>query len=433
MDLANLPERRYRIPYTPRPQFIDYHNRKERWALIVAHRRFGKTVGCVNDLVRDALRCKLTEPRFAYVAPTYAQAKDVAWGYLKQFGLCIAGAVANESELHVTFPNGGRVRLYGSDNYDRMRGLYFDGVVSDEYGDQDPRAWTDVIRPALSDRGGWGTFIGTPKGANHFKDLADKAESDPRWFKRIIKASQTGLLSEEELFDARSHMTAEQYAAEYECSFAGSLVGAYYAKLIEELEEAKRVGNYTWDPAIAVYTAWDLGIGDSTAIWFFQVLGNEIHVIDYVENNGVGLAWYVKQLKEERPNYVYERHFLPHDAEARELGTGLTRVETLDKLGLHTSSVTVLPQQSVDDGINAVRNVLPRCYFDAKKCESGLLALKNYKKKWDDKRKCFQDYPFHDWTSHGADAFRELAMGLNQATSSSSWAKPIAYPKRRVI
>lgn len=163
-------------------QFMPFHTRKERWACMVAHRRAGKTVACVNELIKGALTCTLPDPRFAYVAPYYAQAKDVAWQYLKQYTSVIPGMSANESELRVDLPGGRRIRLYGAENYDRMRGLYLDGVVLDEYADMDPRVWPQVIRPALSDRRGWAAFIGTPKGRNSFYDLFDAAGKSPEWF-----------------------------------------------------------------------------------------------------------------------------------------------------------------------------------------------------------------------------------------------------------
>lgn len=423
-----MEERIIQIPYCPRRQFIDYHNRAERWAIIVAHRRFGKTVGCVNELIKGTITCNLEEPRFAYVAPTYAQAKDVAWGYLKHFSLCIPGTVANESELHVTFPNGGRVRLYGSDNYDRMRGIYLDGVVNDEYGDQDPRAWTEVIRPALSDRGGWGTFIGTPKGTNHFKDIWDKAQGEEKWFKRMIKASETGLLAAEELADARTHMTAEQYAAEYECSFAGSLIGAYYAKELEALEQQGHIIGDYWRPDYPVHTAWD--VGGTTAIWFFQKVANEVFIIDYLEANNQSSAWYAGKLRE-KP-YSYGKHILPSDAgDPKEL-VAYSWQDALARMDI--TNIHLLPKQSsIDDGINAVKVLLPRCRFSAEKTQGGRLSLTNYKQKWDDKRKTFMPHPDHNWASHGADGFRYVALGIDSVCAEAAWSKPINYQKIKVV
>ena len=209
------------IPYSPREQFLGFHNRKQRWACVVAHRRAGKTVACVNDLIKGALTCPLENPRFAYVAPFLAQAKDVAWVYLKHFAGAVPGAQTNESELRVDFPNGGRVRLYGADNYERMRGVYLDGVVPDEYADMDPRVWPEVIRPALSDRRGWATFIGTPKGRNDFFKLMHGGDgwigavNSPDWYALTLRASETGLVAHAELEDARAMMTPEQFAQEY--------------------------------------------------------------------------------------------------------------------------------------------------------------------------------------------------------------------------
>jgi phage terminase large subunit len=406
------------IPYSPREAFSSFHERKQRWSATVAHRRAGKTVARINELIRGALTCPKSEPRFAYIAPFYAQAKDVAWSYLKQFGLVVPGASAHESELRVDFPNGGRVRLYGADNIDRIRGIYLDGVCLDEYGDMDPRVFPEVIRPTLSDRRGWADFIGTSKGRNHFCDLVEKAKADADWYCAILKASETGILPAEELADARRSMTEDQYNQEYECDFSAAIVGAYYGKEMNWLESEKRMGRVPYDPVVPVHTAWDLGIGDSTAIWFVQVVGKEVHVIDYYETSGEGLPHYVSLLRS-KP-YGYGEHFLPHDAEAKEMGTGKTRRETLSSLGVQGK---VLAAQAVDDGINAVRLLLPKCWFDAEKCTRGIEALRQYRREYDDKLKAFKARPLHDWASHGADAFRYLAMGLN-TRPKTVWKQP---------
>jgi len=414
---------RIRTGYQARPQFYDLHTRKARWAVAVCHRRAGKTVACVNDLLDAALRCTKNEGRFAYVAPTYGQAKDVAWSYLRQFTAPIPGVSAHETELRVDLPNGARIRLYGADNYDRLRGIYLDGLVCDEFGDMDPRAWSEVLRPALSDRQGWAIFIGTPKGSNHFRTMWDQAQDDPNWFRLMLKASETGILPPEELDDARKMMTPEQFAAEYECSFQAAILGAYFGKEIEAAENDHRITSVPHDPAVPVHTAWDLGIGDTTAIWLFQQVGTAVHIIDHIEASGVGLDWYVREL-DKRP-YRWGEHILPHDANARELGTGRTRLETLQSLGL--SSAKVLGAQSVEDGINAARLVLPRCWFDKDKTKRGIDALKNYRSEWDEKNRVLKPRPVHDWASHSADAFRYLALGL----PSGGWGaltKQIASP-----
>jgi phage terminase large subunit len=418
---------RVEIPYAPRSQFLPLHNRSKRWACIVAHRRAGKTVACINDLIRGALTCTKPDPRFAYIAPLYTQAKDVAWTYTKRFGGPVPGVESNESELRVDFPNGGRVRLYGAENYDRMRGLYFDGVIMDEYGDMDPRVWPEVIRPALSDRQGWAVFIGTPKGRNAFYELMHGGETwegavnSDDWFTMTLRASETGLVREEELADARRMMSEEQYEQEYECSFDAAIVGAYYGKQVSLLEKSGRVRDVPYDPSLPVYTAWDLGLDDATAIWFLQQAGSELRVIDYYETNNTALSEVARVLRNEKP-YTYAEHYLPHDAEVRELMTAKTRKEHLEALNIRP--VIIVPRQSVEEGINAVRNMLPRCVVDQTKCKHGLEALKQYRREWDEKLKTFRTRPLHDWTSHAADAFRYMAMALRPVVTPG--------PKRRV-
>lgn len=412
------------IPYCPRPQFAPFHGRKERFACIVAHRRAGKTVACINELIRGALTCTLSEPRFAYVAPFYAQAKDVAWSYLKRFTAPIPGVRVNESELRVDLPNGGRVRLYGADNYDRLRGGYLDGVVLDEYADMDPRAWSEVIGPMLADRKGWAVFIGTPKGRNAFWELYDRATKDPEWFVMLLKASETGLIEPDELARWRKEMTEDQYEQEFECSFQAAVVGAYYGREMQRAEEEGRITRVPWEPSLPVHTAWDLGIGDSTAIWFCQIVGREYRIIDYLENSGVGLDWYAREL-DKRP-YKYGEHILPHDAQVKSLNDGKSRVETLEALGIRPR---ILPASRVEDGINAVRLLLPQCWFDAEKTARGVEALRQYRREWDDKRKVFHDRPLHDWTSHAADAFRYLALGRPRNPIKTGFNRKIEYPK----
>ena len=388
--------------YEARPQFEPLHLRTQRWGVIVAHRRAGKTVACVNDLIDAALRCERPDGRYAYIAPYFAQAKDVAWNYLKRFAGPVPGVTIHEQELRVDFANGARVRLYGADNYERLRGIYLDGVVLDEFGDMDPRAWVEVIRPALADRQGWGIFIGTPKGRNHFQAIYEQATGRPgEWFSLMLKASESDLVDAGELADARAGMSEDQYNQEFECSFDAAVVGSYYGKLIEQLETAGQIGNVGWEPNVPVQTWWDLGIDDATAIWFAQVIGREIRLIDYYENSGVGLEHYARVLMDK--NYVYGQHVLPHDVEVRELSTGKSRWSFLAGLGIKGK---VCRQHDVEDGINQVRAILPRCWFDRTRCARGIEALRQYRREWSDKLKSFANRPLHDWTSHAADAFR---------------------------
>jgi len=373
------------------------------------------------DLVDAALRCKKEEGRFGYVAPYYVQAKDAAWTYAKRFTTPIPGVTINESELRIDFAhNGARLRLYGADNYDRMRGSYFDGCILDEYGDMHPAAWPEVIRPMLADRKGWAVFIGTPKGRNDFFKVWDHAQGDPSWFEMVLKGSDSGLLDDEELDGMRREMTPEQYEQEVECNFNAAVVGAYYGREIADAEAAGRIGNVDHDPALPVHTAWDLGIGDSTAIWFFQVAPGGIRVVDYYEANSQPLSHYAAVLASR--GYVYADDWVPHDARARELGTGRTRVETLMEL---KRKPRLVPAHTVMDGINAARVSFPRIWFDEVRCRQGLEALRQYRSAYDEKLKVFKDAPLHDWTSHAADAFRYLAMAWREMQPSARPRDPI--------
>ena len=403
-------------PYETRDAFLPLHERKTRWFIAVTHRRAGKTVACVNQLIMGAMECLLPHARFAYIAPQLVQAKDIAWNYLKEYSAFIPGLEVNESELWVKFPGAGQVRLYGADNPDRLRGLYLDGVVLDEVGDMDPRLWPQVIRPLLSDRKGWACFIGTPKGRNHFQRMWADAEHDPDWTRLTLKASETKLLDAGELADARKAMSDDDYAQEYECSFDAAVRGAYYARELIALEQAKppQITRVPHEPLLPVHTAWDLGMRDSTVIWFVQVSGGETRVIDVVKGEGVGLAWYANALKE-RPalhghvgNWVWGNHYLPHDARVRELGTGKTRVETLADYGI---AATICPDIAKEDGIQAVRGLLPNCWFDKERCKAGLEGLRMYRRDYDNKVEEYRKHPLHDWTSHYADAFRYFAVG----------------------
>ena len=411
--------KRIETGYKPRELQAYLHNSLKRFNVLVCHRRFGKTVFSINEMIDQALRNTRINPQYAYFAPFYGQAKRVAWDYLKDFTKQIPGVTVNEAELRVDIarPNPNhisgfdrvRIMLLGADNPASIRGIYLDGGILDEFAEMDPTVWGQVIRPALSDREGWAIFIGTPKGQNDFYKIYNLAleTRTEDWVPALFKASETGIISKAELEAAALTMSPEEYAQEFECSFTAALIGAYYGKLVETAEKEKRVTNVPHDPAVEVDTFWDLGIGDTTVIWFLQQVGQELHLIDYIEQSGQGLAWYVKELK--KKDYTYGQHYLPHDGGARELGTGKTRQETLVLLGIRT---IVLARQAIDDGIHAARMLLPKCWFDAVKCKRGIEALKNYQRKWDPKNKIFLLKPKHDWASHGADGFRTLAMGL---------------------
>ena len=414
------------IPYSPREQQSEIHNLidDKRFSVVVAHRRMGKTVSAINHLIKAAILNGKEAPRYAYIAPTYGQAKRVAWDYLVKYAMPMGGT-ENISELRVDFW-GRRIQLYGSDNPESLRGQYFDGVILDEIGDQNPKIWTDIVRPALADRLGWCLFIGTPKGHNHFKELRDRAEREDDWGLLEFKASETKVIAESELKAAKSEMGDDKYLQEFECSFDAAVEGSYYGQIINELEEKRHIQEIPRDDLCKMVTAWDLGMGDSTAIWVAQIAGSEVRLIDYYENNGVGLDNYVTWLRNN--NYDKAEHILPHDVQVRELGTGKSRHEMLTNAGLE---IRIAPRMGVDDGIQAVRRLLPRCWFNVPNVKIGLNALKNYRRAYDEKRKIFFERPMHDWSSHASDAFRYLAIGLKE--ENTSWGKPINLPKNWIV
>ena len=413
------------IPYKPREPQLEIHKAMDthRFVVSVAHRRMGKTVAALNELIKQAMENERPNPRYAYIAPTYSQAKRVAWDYLTHFVRPL-GAVANIAELRVDFL-GRRIQLYGSDNPDSLRGQYFDGVVLDEIGDQNPKIWNEIIRPALADRKGFCLFIGTPKGNNHFKELFDRASQEPGWSALQFKASETKLIDEDELWAARKEMGEDKYNQEFECSFNAAVEGSYYGKILNDVEAKGRMCNIDRDDLCRTYVAWDLGMGDSTALWVAQVTGQEVRLLDYVENHGQGLDWYVQWLKDNK--WHQAEQLLPHDVEVRELGTGKSRLEVLRESGL---DVRVLPRLSVEDGIQAVRRMLPKCWFNMPQVKQGLDCLRNYRREYDEKRNVFYDKPMHDWASHGSDAFRYLALGMEQETS---WSEPIKINTKWIV
>ena len=399
-----------------------------QYGVLICHRRFGKTVLAVSRLCRNATNAGQSY-RGAYIAPSYRQAKDVAWDSHRRLA-DEAGSKFNESELRVDFDNGARIRLYGAENPDSLRGLNLCDVVFDEVAQMPYSAWTEIVMPMILANHGRALFLGTPKGRNALWRVWENARQNPaEWAALMYRASETGILSDDDLALARRETPEEVYEQEYECSFTAAIRGSYYGKLLEAAEREGRICGVPYQPGYPVYTAWDLGFSDSTAIWFAQVVGREVHVIDFYQSSGAGLDHYVGIINGR--GYVYGQHLLPHDAAASELGTGTTRLETLRRLGIEGR---VLPAARVEDGINAVRLLLPRCWFDLRKCSAGLEALRQYQREWDDKAQDFRARPLHDWTSHAADAFRYLSAGLDATIGARSGFKPLPKQKNlRVV
>ena len=412
------------IPYEPRELQRKLHNQMalKRWGVVVCHRRFGKTVWAINHILRAALMCEKNNPRLAYMAPTYRQAKNVAWDYIKEYAGRIPGVRFHETELRCDLPTGARISLLGAENPDSLRGIYLDGCVMDEVADMPQNVFPEVLRPALSDRKGFCIFLGTPKGHNAFYEKYEEAVANDDWLAAVYRASETSILDQEELDAAKVMMSRDQYAQEFECSWNANVPGAVYGKELEEAQADGRVTNVPYNPASKVNTFWDLGIGDSTSIWFTQNVGRAVHVIDYYEARGEGLPHYCKVLASK--NYLYGEHNAPHDIEVRELGTGKSRREIAWDLGLN---FRVVPKLPIEDGIHAAQMLIPRLYFDREKCKYGLECLRQYHRAYNERTRSFRATPVHDYSSHAADAFRYLAVGLREE------GRGVTAPQRQAV
>ena len=399
------------IPYTPRELQNKLHEdlNNYRFAVLACHRRFGKTVMLINHLIRAALQNKLINPRYAYIAPTYKQAKNIAWDYLKMFAGSIPTTRFNETELRCDLPNGARITLLSSENPDSRRGLALDGVCIDEVAQIEPKLWNEIIRPALSDRKGFCYFIGTPAGmSNLFYELYQHAVADDKWYAYTAPASKTKIIDQEELDAAKKQMGDTKYRQEFECDWVANIEGAIYGKIMKKLEDNKQITLMAYDPTLLVSTVFDIGVGDSTAIVFFQKLGNTIRIIDFYENRREGLPHYIQVLKEK--DYIYDKHFAPHDIEVQEFSSGKTRREVAYQLGIR---FRILPKLPLEDGIHSLKMILPRCYFNLDKTKPLIDALRHYHRKYNEKMKMFNNKPVHDWSSHACDAMRYLAISIN--------------------
>jgi len=394
-----------------------------RNACWIVHRRGGKDTTMWNYMIK---RAYLEPGQYFYFLPTFAQAKKVIWDGMTNNGRRMLDYIPkeiivgnpNNTEMKVWI-NGAHgqslIQLIGGDSYDNVMGTNPRGVVFSEWPLMDPMAY-EYIKPILAANGGWSAFVYTPRGkGNHGWDLAEIARKNPdEWFFEVLTVKDTGVLTEEQIeSERRKGMPEDLIQQEFYCNFDRGQEGSYYGRQIDELRKKGQIAKVPYDPAVPVRTYWDLGIGDSTAIWFAQFVGKEIHLINYYEQNGEGLAHYARILDEFRreTGCVYDLNVAPHDIQARELTTGMTRLETARRLGLN---FRVAPKLSLESGIEAVRMTLSRCWFDEKKCELGLKCLENYRKTYNEKYRVYGDKPFHDYTSHGADAFRMMAITENQ-------------------
>lgn len=425
---SDLTNRTISFKYTPRPiqAFLHMTKRQKmiRFFVAVCHRRFGKTKWLLGEIATSGFECPHHNPQYAYIAPTYGQAERVAWTYLKEMFEEYPGVEKNEAKLRIKIPRHDKgdfitIFLLGGENYDSIRGIYLDGCGLDEYAQMNPAIWGEVVRPALSDRKGWAIFIGTPKGMNQFYEMYDTARRNMgnhpelKWFAFNAPASKTGIIDADELKAMRHEMSEEEYEQELECSFQAALVGSYYGKIMSELDKEGKIGSFPHDPRMGVSTYWDIGVDDSTAIWFIQRINGGYRIIDYLEMSGMGLDYFVNELK--KKPYTYDMHWFPHDVKVREWTSGVSRIEQARTL--LGSNVRVAKKVSVADGINAVRIILRSSEFNLLNCSRGIKALTNYERRWDAKNGIFQDHPLHNWASHASDAFRVFAVCANIGNS----------------
>lgn len=406
------------IPYRPRNWAKTFHSAETRWIVLVLHRRAGKTTAMLNHFQRDALR--VDGSSYAFIAPTYKQAKRVAWEILKDIARVVPGAEPNESELVMRYPNGSKIFLAGSENVDALRGIPLWGGGQDESSQQPSNLFTEVISKCLADHLGYWIWSGTPKGKNLFFRTFEVARNNPGEYTTVFKtiddtlAGESGetvenlrkALADDKRLVELGEMTQEEFDQEWYCSFEAAIRGAYYARPLAEMRKEGRIKVVPYDPVLKVHTVWDLGVGKNLAIGFYQRVSNEVRMVDFWEGSEKdGMPQAVKALQE-KP-YVYGKHFAPHDIRAVEQGTGVTKLETAKKLGI---TFEIVPNIGVDNGINAGKLLCSRLWVDEKRCERWLDAIAQYKQEWDEKRNMFKEEPYHDWTSHAADVHRYAAV-----------------------
>lgn len=444
------------IPYAPREWAKPFHANLKRMGVLLLHRRAGKSTAVINHHLRAALddgweATRLTYLRptlsnadlkelihppggrhYGHVMPTRVQAKGTMWDKLKFYIQGIPGVKTNEQELLVRLPNRNKVQLFGADDPDSLRGFAFSGLSFDEYSQQPANIYSEVLSKALADHLGYALFVGTVKGEDHlyktYKAATDpqKPENHAKWYslwQDIDKSlsSEDGItiqLLEQAMADDRSLvedglMTQDEFDQEWYLSVDAAIKGAYFGKEMAAALKTKRIGTVPFDPALPVDTDWDLGMDDYTAIIFSQsTRTGEVRLIDYDEGSGEGLPYYVRLLRSraQERGYVYGKHFPPHDARVRDLGTGKSRIETAASLGLKFEYPE--PPIAFADGIDMARLILARCYLDntTKMTKRLVSALRQYRKKYDKINDRYMDQPVHNWASHPADALRGLAV-----------------------
>lgn len=417
------------IPYN----FIPYEHQKPIYnalpqgfnrGVVIWHRRAGKDKTFINILAREAFKRVGT---YFYILPYYKQARLIIWEGMDAHGFRFIDHFPQKlikrkesQQMILELKNGSIIRMLGSDNIDAIVGSNPVGVIFSEFSLHKPAAW-NYLRPILLENKGWALFNGTPRGKNALWRMYRHAKKDPTWFSELLTIETTKrhddqpIITEADIeIERQSGMPEELIQQEYYCSFEAGLVGTIVGDLIATAHQEGRIKRVPWEPSLPVTTAWDLGFDDTNTIWFAQFSGRETWLIDLYANNRKAAGHYVNILNQ-KP-YTYEEHFFPHDVEVHEYSTGKTRRETFEDLGLR-NIVTILKMKVADksglsEGHNAMRQVLPNCWFDADKCDDGIEGLKAYRREWDEKKEKFGDRPVDNWAKHYADGFRQLAWGM---------------------
>lgn len=385
-------------------------------AILCHHRRAGKDHTAINwAAVASQMRVGL----YIHIFPYANQGRRVIWNGIDGNGVKFLDAFPPELverrsdlEMRLVLKNGSIFQVLGADDPDKLVGINCVGAIFSEYALMDPMT-LDLVMPILNENGGWAIFPSTPRGENHFHKLVGTAKSNPNWYVSVETVDTTGAVNPALIEEERQRGVDEALIQqEYYCSFTAPLQGAYYERQMNQITETKQIGPVPFEPSLPVHTAWDLGMSDATAIFFFQVeRGGGVRIFDYYEASGESLGHYVRVVDDRatKGQWTLGRHYAPHDIRVKELGTGITRWQTACDLGLRFE---VLDKDAFEDGIEAGRQLLPKCWIDEKRCKRAIEALKSYRKEWDERLRVFRSKPLHDWSSHAADAFRYLAMGL---------------------
>ena len=426
------------VPRTYQLDLLSAMDSGYKRAIAVYHRRAGKDKTLFNLVIKKAFE---RVGVYYYFFPEFSQGRRVIWDGIDGSGMKFRDHVPEElidrssgQEMSITLCNGSIIQVVGTDNYDKIRGANPVGCVFSEFAFQNPGAW-DTVRPILTENGGWAVFNSTPFGKNHFFELYNMAVKNPEWFTQLVTVDDSvdefgnRYVPIKAVQDERdSGMSEEMIEQEFYCSFNANSQGFYYLKYMNEAEADGRIGNVPYDPAIPVDTWWDIGVGDSTAIWFTQIANKEVHVIDFYQNNSLGLEHYAKHLQNEMP-YVYGAHHFPHDMANTEFGTGRSRMEVAEGL-FSNAELDIVQKIGLEDGINAARVVIPRVWFDKNRCAKGIRSLVNYHRQWDDRLQEFKNKPVHDWSSHASDAFRYMGVGLTMPKQRSAKSESLRRYKR---